>query len=187
MFGAIAHSTEPATNRLSEVMIMAPAAVDVAQRPEHRRNRGRGEQIGGDDPGQVARRPGTGARWSAARSPRWSGRAPPRNIVSIRLMTMVRTSSCDSGTGGAMDGASSTLMTSLRKRGTALRRYRRATSGCRQKHALPFELVHLDRTACSGATPRKISFYAAQCRQQSLPGQAPRRMGASRQRTIVLA
>ncbi|MGY3648292.1 hypothetical protein ACVWWR_006053 [Bradyrhizobium sp. LM3.2] len=29
------------------------AAVDVAQRPEHRRNRGRGEQIGGDDPGEI--------------------------------------------------------------------------------------------------------------------------------------
>ncbi|MEY9289955.1 hypothetical protein ABH979_003029 [Bradyrhizobium ottawaense] len=44
----------------------------------------------------------------------WSSAA--RNIVSIRLMTMVRTSSCDSGTGGAIDGASSTLMTSLGSR-----------------------------------------------------------------------
>src|SRR4051812_31424525 len=40
----------------------------------------------------------------------WSRAA--RNIVSIRLMTMVRTSSCDSGAGGASDGASSTLKTS---------------------------------------------------------------------------
>jgi hypothetical protein len=44
----------------------------------------------------------------------WSRAA--RNIVSIRLITMVRTSSEVSGTGGAMDGASSTLMTSLGRR-----------------------------------------------------------------------
>ena len=44
----------------------------------------------------------------------WSSAA--RNIVSIRLMTMVRTSSELSGTGGAIDGASSTLMTSLGRR-----------------------------------------------------------------------
>ncbi len=34
----------------------------------------------------------------------WSSAA--RNIVSIRLITMVRTSSCDSGAGGASEGAS---------------------------------------------------------------------------------
>src|SRR3954464_10904609 len=44
----------------------------------------------------------------------WSSAA--RNIVNIRLMTMVRTSSCDSGAGGASEGASSTLKTSLGRR-----------------------------------------------------------------------
>ena len=52
------------------------AAVDVGELAVERRDGGRGQQIGGDDPGEDLRRPHRRARWSQARSRRWSGRAP---------------------------------------------------------------------------------------------------------------
>ena len=53
MFGASAHITEPAMNRLKDSDDHDTPAIDVAQRPEHRRHGHRCQEIRGDDPGQA--------------------------------------------------------------------------------------------------------------------------------------
>ena len=53
MLGATAASAEPATNRPMASEHHAAAAVDVGQLAVERRRHRRGEQIGGDHPGQV--------------------------------------------------------------------------------------------------------------------------------------
>ncbi len=72
----------------------------------------------------------------------WSSAA--RNIVSIRLIRMVRTSLCVSGARGAIGGASLSSMTSAGD----LRQLARELFGqclvVGRLTALPFELVHVD-------------------------------------------
>ena len=53
MFGASAHSDRARDEQAERRDDHGAAAVDVAERAEHRRHRGRGQQIGRDDPGQV--------------------------------------------------------------------------------------------------------------------------------------
>src|SRR6185437_13240018 len=91
------------------------AAIDVAQCAEHGRDRGGGEQIGGNDPGQA----GDAWNWrpivgSAVATMVWSSAA--RNIASIRLARMARTSSLVSGARG---GASSRAITWVGNSGSA--------------------------------------------------------------------
>ena len=59
--------------RLEEAL----AAVEVAELAEQRRRHGLGQQVGGHDPGDVVRGRRGRRRWSAGRSPRWSGRSRP--------------------------------------------------------------------------------------------------------------
>ena len=88
MSGAAAHSTEPAMNRPMRDQHHGAPAVDVAELAVERRHRRRGQQIGGDHPGQVLEVVEVRGRWSAARSRRWSGSARARNIASIRPKKM---------------------------------------------------------------------------------------------------
>lgn len=110
----------------------------------------------------------------------WSRAA--KNIVSIRLMTMVRTSSDDSG---ARVGASLTLMTSPGRRVSSSA----MSSGnvwmsadwllCRANWFISgVSDVVLRRKAA------KDSFYEANVDSKVLLRQAPRRMGASRTAVI---
>src|SRR3954449_6576884 len=96
----------------------------------------------------------------------WSRAA--RNIVSIRLRTMVRTSSGDNGTGGAREGASLTLITSPGRRDNSSAMssgnvWVSAGSPCRSNLFISgvSDVVVQRRNAA------KDSFYAVLSRQQS--------------------
>src|SRR3954447_3499646 len=129
----------------------------------------------------------------------WSRAA--RNIVSIRLRTMVRTSSGDNGTGGAREGASLTLITSPGRRDNSSAMssgnvWVSAGSPCRSNLFISgvSDVVVQRRNAA------KDSFYAVLSKQQSSsragtpahgcippPGHAECVIGAVRWRSVLRA
>ena len=84
----------------------------------------------------------------------WSSAA--RNIVTIRLIRMVRVSAWVSGARGASDGASSTASTSVGKfRELGLDLFGQSL-GVGRKTALPFVLVHEEMIVPGRATAAEI-------------------------------
>ena len=106
----------------------------------------------------------------------WSSAA--RNMVSIRLIRMVRTSLGVSGARGAIGGASARSMTSVEMRASSRAAVFRQRLSVSRVTALAVELVHVRRIRCSlRGTPRGDSFcesaiYAAQVLRTAAPARA---------------